>query len=114
MTLGGGNARGLTALTVPSRLTILLGGFSRGLALHGVESEPRFGKIAHAYATRVNPPHSTFCPPSCESWSCASRAPAFLVFQVRVNRSTVLRRRGERGVTAYSKVTHLLRREQCP
>lgn len=57
MTLGGENARGLTALTVPSRLTILLGGFSRGLALHGVESEPRFGKIAHAYATRVNPPH---------------------------------------------------------
>ena len=53
MTLGGENARGLTALTVPSRLTILLGGFSRGLALHGVESEPRFGKIAHAYATRV-------------------------------------------------------------
>ena len=31
--------------------------------------EPRFGKIAHANATRVasTPPHSTFCPPSWSS-----------------------------------------------
>jgi hypothetical protein len=76
-------ARGLTALTVPSRLTILLGDFSRGLAFTWSRAiilvvEPRFGKIAHANATRVasTPPHSTFCPPS---WS--SEVPPFL-FQV--------------------------------